>query len=62
MTFEKGAAVFFDPFFRLVDASNDHEARDAAFGSSAAGHLLFVVHIVDRGRIHPHYFGPQTDE
>ena len=49
VTFEEGATVFFDPFFRLVDASSNHEARDAAIGSSAAGHLLFVVHIEIEG-------------
>ena len=49
VTFEEGATVFFDPFFRLMDASSDHEARDAAIGSSAAGHLLFVVHIEIEG-------------
>ena len=45
VTFEEGTTVFFDPFFRLVDASSNHEARDAAIGYDAMGRLLFVVHI-----------------
>jgi len=37
--------VFFDPFFRLVDASRNDEARDAVIGHDVQGRLLFVVHI-----------------
>ena len=36
--------MFFDPFFRLVDASRNDEAREAAIGYDAVGRLLFVVH------------------
>lgn len=36
----------FDPFFRLVDASRNEEARDAAIGYDTLGRLLFVVHVV----------------
>ena len=45
ITFEQAASVFFDPFFRLVDASRHGESRDAVIGFDAAGRLLFVVHI-----------------
>lgn len=45
VTFEEGTTVFFDPFFRLVDASRNREPRDAAIGYDAMGRLLFVVHI-----------------
>jgi uncharacterized protein len=45
ITFEQAVTVFFDPFFRLVDASRNDEARDAALGYDATGRLLFVVHI-----------------
>jgi uncharacterized DUF497 family protein len=41
--------VFFDPFFRLVDASRNHEVRDAVIGYDASGRLLFVVHIEKEG-------------
>lgn len=46
ITFEQAAEVFFDPFFRLVDASRNDEARDAVIGYDAKGRVLFVVHIV----------------
>jgi uncharacterized DUF497 family protein len=47
--FERAAEVFFDPFFRLVDASRNDEARDAAIGYDSMGRLLFVVHIEFEG-------------
>ena len=46
ITFERAAEVFFDPFFRLVDASRNDEARDAAIGYDTLGRLLYVVNIV----------------
>lgn len=45
ITFEQAATVFFDPFFRLVDASRNGEARDAVIGFDASGRPLFVVHV-----------------
>ncbi|AHF03450.1 hypothetical protein MARPU_05875 [Marichromatium purpuratum 984] len=45
ITFEQAATVFFDPLFRLVDASRHDEARDAVIGYDATARLLFVVHI-----------------
>jgi len=45
ITFEQAAAVFFDPFFRLVDASRNDEMRDAVLGFDALSRLLFVVHV-----------------
>lgn len=45
ISFEQAAEVFFDPFFRIVDASRNAEQRDAAIGYDVKGHLLFVVHI-----------------
>ena len=45
ITFEQAATVFFDPLFRLVDASRNDEARDAIIGFDTSGSLLFVVHI-----------------
>jgi hypothetical protein len=49
VTFEQAAWVFFDPFFRLVDASRNDESRDAAIGYDAQGRLLYVVHIETEG-------------
>ena len=43
--FEEAATVFTDPFFRLVDAGRNGEARDAAIGFDATGRLLYLVHI-----------------
>ena len=45
ITFEQAATVFFDPFFRLVDAGRNDEARDAIIGFDASSRLLFVVHV-----------------
>ena len=45
ITFERAAEVFFDPFFRLVDASRNDEARDAVMGYDTLGQMLCVVHI-----------------
>lgn len=49
VSFEEAAWVFFDPFFRLVDASRNDESRHAVIGYGQQGRLLYVVHIeVDR--------------
>ncbi len=45
VTFEQAATVFFDPFFRLIDAGRKDEARDAIIGYDASSRLLFVVHV-----------------
>jgi len=45
ITFEQAAEVFFDPLFRLLDASRNNESRDAIIGYDTKGRLLFVVHI-----------------
>ena len=45
VSFEEAAEVFFDPYFRLIDASRNEEARDAAIGRDARSRLLYVVHI-----------------
>ena len=49
IAFEEAVEVFFDPFFRLVDASRHEEARDAVIGRDTRGRALFVVHIVFEG-------------
>ena len=49
VTFQQAAEVFFDPLFRLVDASRNDEARDAVIGYDTQGRLLFVVHIEFEG-------------
>ncbi|MFO1434393.1 MAG: BrnT family toxin [Candidatus Competibacteraceae bacterium] len=43
--FERAAEAFFDPFLRLVDASQDDEPRDAIIGMDNRWNLLFVVHM-----------------
>ena len=42
--FEQAVTVFFDPFFRMVDASRNDEARDAVIGYDEQSRLLYVVH------------------
>lgn len=49
ITFEQAVAAFFDPFFKLVDAGRQQEARDAVIGYDELGRLLFVVHIEIEG-------------
>jgi uncharacterized DUF497 family protein len=43
--FELVCEVFFDPFFRIVDADPGDEARYAAIGNTRSQQLLFVVHL-----------------
>lgn len=45
VSFEEAAWIFGDPYFVLVDASRNDEARDAAIGFDRHARLLFVVHI-----------------
>ncbi len=45
VTFERAVEAFFDPFLVVVDASRNHEARDAIIGMDKGNYLLFVVHI-----------------
>lgn len=45
ISFEQAASVFFDPFFRLVEAGRNDETREAIIGFDATQRLLFVVHI-----------------
>ncbi|MDO8845131.1 MAG: BrnT family toxin [Methylicorpusculum sp.] len=51
ITFEHATEVFFDPFFKLVDAGRNQEARDAVIGYDESGRLLFVVHIEVEGEV-----------
>ena len=48
VAFPEACEVFFDPFFRLVDATAGEEAREAAIGYSENSRLLFVVHVARR--------------
>lgn len=45
VSFETAATVFFDPLFRLEDASDNDEERDTLIGFDAYQRLLYVVHI-----------------
>lgn len=46
VTFQEACEVFFDPFFCLVDATAEDEAREAAIGYTERSRLLFIVHVV----------------
>lgn len=46
ITFRDAAEAFFDPLFRLTDASRSGENRDAVIGYDSHGRLLYVVHVV----------------
>jgi len=43
--FQQAVEVFFDPFFRIIDASPVSESRDAVIGMDTEWNVLFVVHI-----------------
>lgn len=45
VSFEQAAEAFFDPFLKLVDASQNKEIRDAVIGMDKQWNLLFIVHI-----------------
>jgi uncharacterized DUF497 family protein len=49
--FEQAAEAFFDPFFRMVEADRNDEARDAVIGYDTQGRLLFVVHVEIEGEL-----------
>jgi len=51
ITFEQPTEAFFNPFFKVVDAGRNQEARDAVIGYDEAGRLLFVVHIEVEGEV-----------
>jgi uncharacterized protein len=51
ITFEQATEAFFDPFFKVVDAGRNQEARDAVIGYDESGRLLFVVHIEVEGEV-----------
>jgi uncharacterized DUF497 family protein len=45
VSFEKACEVFFDPFLRLLDASDNQERREAVLGLTEDWSLLFVVYV-----------------
>jgi hypothetical protein len=51
VSFEKACEVFFDPFVRIVDASEEGEAREAAIGLTEDWTPLFVVHVLRKGDV-----------
>jgi len=44
VTFEESAEVFFDPFIKVLDASQNFEEREAIIGLNEKWELLFVVY------------------
>ncbi len=46
ISFEQATQAFFDPFLRVIDASQNDEARDAIIGMDKQWNLLFVVHLL----------------
>jgi uncharacterized protein len=45
VTFYEACEVFFDPFFRLTNASTEEEARLATIGYTERSRCLCVVHV-----------------
>lgn len=50
ITFEQAAAVFFDPFFALLETGRNDEARDAIVGFDASSRLLLWCIIISARR------------
>lgn len=46
IAFEQAAQVFFDPFVRYEDGSDQGQQRDAAVGADFGFRVLFVVHLL----------------
>src|SRR5882762_4728658 len=51
ISFEKACEVFFDPFLKILDSSDNGEIRDAAIGYTEDSHILFVVHLIKNENI-----------
>ena len=49
VSFEEACEVFFDPFVRILDASDNQEPREAAVGMTEGWNLLLVVHLLKDG-------------
>lgn len=50
VTFEEAAEVFFDPFYRMGDASTAYEQRYFGIGYSLSQRILLVVYVERGGR------------
>lgn len=46
VTFRTACEAFFDPFVRLIDASDPTESREAAIDYTEGERLLTVVHVI----------------
>ena len=46
VSFSEAAEAFFDPFLRVIDATDNEEARDAIIAMDERWRLLYVVHVV----------------
>ena len=62
VNFQEACEVFFDPFFLLVDATAEDEAREAAIGYTERSRLLFYCACGAPGANHPHHFGPAHND
>jgi hypothetical protein len=51
VSFETACEVFLDPFLLLKAADDPDRDTQAAIGESLEEHLLFVVHILQRGEV-----------
>jgi uncharacterized DUF497 family protein len=45
VTFERAAEAFFDPFFRIIEASRKDELRHKLIGYDTSNRLLVVIHV-----------------
>jgi uncharacterized DUF497 family protein len=49
ITFEQATHVFFDPFFRLMEAGDKGEGREAVIGIDENWDILYVIHALYEG-------------
>lgn len=45
VSFERAVEAFFDPFLKVIEASQRGEYREAVLGRDERGVILFVVHV-----------------
>jgi uncharacterized DUF497 family protein len=62
VNFQEACEVFFDPFFRLVDATAEDEAREGAIGYTARSRLFLCCACGAPGRNDPHHFGQARND
>jgi uncharacterized DUF497 family protein len=62
VNFQEACEVFFGPFFRLVDATAEDEAREGAMGYTERSRAALCCACGAPGRNNPHHFGQARND